>query len=688
VSERLNIDFESRSTVDLTVTGVYPYAVHPDTGIWCLAYCFDEGEVGLWLPGQPIPPEIVDHVFAGREVRAWNAAFERVMWREIMVPRHGAPAIRDEQFVCSMAEAAAMALPRSLGAAAKAIGAAEQKDGAGHDLMMRLARPRSFRPDGTPVWWDEPERLAKLYEYCRQDVATERAIVKCLRRLTPTERRVYLLDQRMNDRGMAIDRPLVVAAQKIASEGAARANVLLAELTMGSVPAVTNHARMLRWVQAQGVETSSVDKKHVKELLEGDLPENVRKALVLRAETGLTSVAKLQAMLNAAGADDRVRGMLLYHGATTGRWAGRLVQPQNFTRGDVDDVEAFIPQVLAGDYAGIDLVEPPVKVISSLMRAMMVAGPGEVLVAADYSAIEARVLNWLAGQEDVLQMFRDGKDIYRHNAARLFQIPLDEVLKFPHRQTGKFQELGCGFGMGAKKAVEAANTAQYGYLQLSLDRAREIVNDYRDSHPQVKQCWYDTEAACKEAVANPGKRVVFGALGNLTAVKAGAYLYIVLPSGRPLCYPSPRLKMAETAWSRQAREDAAAMRAFITENGLDIPLPEIPPVEERLSLEFSSVDSKTNQWGREHTYGGKLVENIVQAVSRDLMAEAMLRAEERGFPVVCTIHDEVVAEIEEPHASCEANLVEDFEQILTELPTWATGCPVAAEGWLGTRYRK
>jgi DNA polymerase bacteriophage-type len=674
----LSIDFETRSPVDLIATGVYPYAADPDTDIWCMAYAFGDEEPKLWLMGEDPPADVVSHVQAGGEIRAWNAQFERVIWTHILSPRYGFPLAKLEQFVCSAVEAAAMALPRALGNAAAALGAEAQKDTKGKALMLRMAKPLKRLENGTYLWRDDDESRRLLYEYCKQDVRTERAIIAKLVRLTPREREVYLLDQRMNDRGVQIDRPLVLAAQEIALEGIERANQTLLAATNYQVPKVTSNAKLLLWLRERGYDITSTDKATVAELLTRDLPADVQAALIARSEAGRSSVAKLKTMLESASRDDRVRGMLLFHGATTGRWAGRLVQPQNFPRGSVEDVERFIEPILDGDYERLDLEHPPVEIVSSLLRAMLVARPGHVFMAADYSAIEARVVNWLAGQEDVLQLFREGKDVYKYNAMRLYNIPLEEVKKFPHRQTGKFQELGCGFQMGAKRAVEAARLV-YG-LTLTKEQAKEIVSNYRETHPKVVNFWKETEEACKIAIRTPGTAIRFGAESRLIAAKMGGYLVIQLPSGRKLFYPAPRIVQAKAPWVLEAIEEwnerkaaaALANEPFTEEE------PEMKYID---NIEFSAM-LKTG-WGRERTYGGKLVENITQAVARDLMAEAMLRVEHAGFTPVLTVHDEIVTEVPE-------DLVDlpRFEDLLTHLPAWATGCPIAAEGWTHTRYKK
>lgn len=649
----LSIDFETRSTVDLRETGVYPYAVHESTGIWCFAWAFDDDEPQLWHPGMDFPQEIADHIAAGGECRAWNAAFERIMWRDCGVPKYGFPPVQDDQWVCTAAEAAAMALPRSLDQCAQVTGVAAQKDQDGYGLMLRMARPRKVLDDGTPVWWDVEDRKQRLYEYCKQDVRTERALVRVLRRLTPNERELYKLDQRINDRGVKLDRKLVLAAKDIVNEGVERANLVLSELTNGQVTAVTQTGNLKQWL---GVE--SVAKAAVKNMLESDLAPDVRSVLETRAEAGRSSVAKLDSMLTVAMADDRLRGLLLYHAASTGRWAGRLVQPQNFPKGDIENIESYIEDVMAGRYDMIDLMASPIAVVSSMLRSMLTAEEGHELVAGDLSAIEAVSLNYLAGQWDVVENFRayfagdKDRDPYRVNAAHFYKIPLSEVLKFPHRHTGKFIELGFGFGMGEKKAVSAGK-AIYG-IDITEEEAKMAKMVYRETHPEVQQLWGDANNAAIMAVENPGSVQIIGAQQNIKFTKQGAYLYLVLPSKRPLVYASPKIVEQETPWGS------------------------VQP-----AVEISSVDSFTKQWGRSRLYGGLIVENIVQAFARDLIAEAMFRLEDAAYPVVLSVHDENVSEIPVGFGS-----VEEYTEIMQIAPEWAQGLPIKSEVWRGKRYRK
>lgn len=652
-----SLDYETRSTVPLPKTGPYVYAMHPTTDVWLAAYQFDDmDEPELWYPGQPVPWRIIDHARTGGMFRAHNAAFERLITQYVTTPRYGWPIIPLRQWEDSAAEAAVMSLPRSLGQLAKVLGVDAQKDDEGHNLMLRMARPRSFDKDtGAPIWWDVPERLERLATYCKQDVKTERACSAALRRLSPAELAVYYATEEMNDLGMRIDRELVLAARDVSDIGIDHANARVLEITDGSVLGVTKLPSIKQWLVSQGVEFEKLDKDTVKDMLDDpNITEKVREMLELRASAGRTSLSKMDSMLETMCVDDRVRGTLMYHGAGTGRETGKLVQPHNFTRGEVDDIEEYIPFVLERDYDTLELFRPPTVIISSMLRSMITAEPGKMLVAADYSGIEARVLNWLAQQLDVLTLFAEGKDVYKYNAARLWKIPMAEVLKFPHRQTGKFQELACGFGMGWKQAIKGADTAQYGYLKLTEERAKEIVDNYRETHDKVKAYWKDAGRAVIEATRVPMVPVKIGPLKNVTAIRAGNYLHLVLPSGRVLYYPSPKIELAEAPWGEEVEQ-----------------------------VTFWGVNPKTRQWDKQRLYGGLVTENIVQAVARDVMIEGRQRAKAVGYTPILSVHDEVVTEVPADFGSAK-----ELENILSILPTWATGLPVAAEGWKGFRYRK
>ena len=326
----LAIDFETRSLTDLRRSGVYRYAEDPSTAVVCMAYAFGDEAPQVWTPGAPFPEQVIQHVGDHHPLRAFNAQFERVIWRDVLtrqVPDLPVPTLA--QWYCTAAETAAMALPRSLGQAAKVLGVAE-KDDAGRRLMLQMCRPRRIDDDGTVHWWDEEDagKRERLLAYCRQDVVVERAVALRVRRLSDRERAVYLLDQRINDRGVQLDPALIDALQALVDRGLGEADAAVRAETGGAASAVTQVSAIREWVEEQGVECPDLRRQTVESLLEEKLPSPVREVLTARSEAARSSTAKLKAMTDAMGEDGRVRGMLLYHGASTGRWSGKLVQPQ------------------------------------------------------------------------------------------------------------------------------------------------------------------------------------------------------------------------------------------------------------------------------------------------------------------------------------------------------------------------
>ncbi len=649
----LSLDFETRSTVDLRRTGVYPYAEHVSTGVWCCSWALDDGPVSTWLPGHLVPPEWYDALAAGAEFRAWNAQFERVIWHKHCVPTYGFPEVPLELWHDTAAEAAAMSLPRSLGHAAEVLGVSAQKDKEGHNLMMRMARPRSFK-NGQPVWWNDPEKLQRLIEYCEQDVLVERAIYAKLRRLSKQERAVYLLDQTINDRGFAVDHLLVQSARDLADKALDRANGLIASLTDGEVDAVTKNADLARWLQYKGLAVDNVKKSTVRELLESDVGGEARQVLEIRAEAARTSVAKLDAFDRASCADGRIRGSLLYHGASTGRWSGRLVQPQNFPRPEVDDIESFIPAVIDGEYDVIDAKVPPLVLISSMLRSMIVASEDCTLMAADYNAIEARVTAWLAGERDLVQQFAEDQKVYERMASRVYAIDLGGIGKDSAERTlGKATVLGCGFGMGGEKFQRAA-FEQYG-LKITRAFADDVVATYRNTYPAIPKLWRQLDAAVMNAVREPGSVCFAGYEDNIRVMREGSYLWVSIPSRRLLAYPLPRITSRMTPWG-----------------------------EERPSVVAWGIDSYTRKWKERALYGGLITENIVQATARDLLAASMQRVERAGYPVVLSVHDEIICDVPQD----DDHDFNDFLSLMHRKPRWADGCPIKVEGWEGNRYRK
>lgn len=664
----LTIDFESRSPVDLKKTGVYPYAEHPDTDVWCAAWAIDDGPVNLWTPGQPCPKEIWVHVVAAEQtITAWNANFEIALWTHILTPRYGWPLPTPDQWRCSMVMAYAMSLPGALENAAGAVGLDIGKDMTGRRLMLAMSQPRRPRKGEPPglYWWDDEERKQRLYAYCRNDVEVERAIRSRLVALRPSEQALWHLDQRINARGVAVDLTLCERAKNVVAVVTKRLDQEMAHATDHAVTACSNLNQLKTWVRKQGVDAEALDKEVLAELLKGALPGNVRTALELRQEAGKASVAKIDALLKGTSNDGRARGLLQFHAANTGRWAGRRFQPQNIRRPsestDVDEAIAIILKHPGGEAAELleTLYGPPLTVVSDCLRGMIRAAPGKKLVSADFSNIEGRVLAWLAGEVWKLDAFRafdrgEGPDLYKVAAGGIYGVGVSDVTK-DQRQIGKVSELACGYQGGVGAFQTMAHT--YG-VKVPDKQAEGIVKAWRIANPSIKAYWRDLEDACFEAVSNPG---TLHTVRNVKFKVVGSFLWLQLPSGRALCYCYPHIAWKEMPWVDE-------------ETGR--------PVNKQV-VAYKGVNSYTRKWETIYTYGGKLAENITQAVARDVMAEAMVRVENAGYPVILTVHDEVVCEPKADFGSAE-----EFEKLMVELPEWAAGLPVAAEAWQGERYRK
>ena len=634
----VSVDFETRSAVDLRKTGVYIYADDPSTDVWCMAYAFDDEEPKVWTPADPIDTRLEDYIVEGGMLRAWNANFERVIWNKIMVARYQWPRTRTSQWHCTMAQASAMGLPRALGQAAAVLGVEEQKDKVGQGLMMRMARPRKTNEDGTHVWWNTPDKMQALIDYCRQDVRTEIAVAERLAEMDEQERQVFLLDQRINDRGVMLDRDLLRRVRVLADNSKEEIDAEIARLTKGQVTGATKGVDLVKWLNKYGVATKSVDKQHVARLMaRDDLHPVIRKVLELRQDGAKSSTAKLDSMESAAGPDDRMRGLLVYHGAATGRWSGKLVQPQNFPRPakKQDELNEIIAKLKA-DKSVADH-GAGTQIASDLLRSMIIAKPGHRLLFADYSAIEARVLAWLAGETTLVETFAGGGDVYKVMAKEIYGKPVDKI-DGNERQVGKMAILGCGYGMGGKRFAEQC--AAMG-IAVDVEEAKRIVSVYREANSAISGYWRRLEEEflenCRDVIS-----------------QKGSFARLPLASGRCLTYHNPRIVERETPWG-----------------------------EKRDSVEVDTLNSVTRQWTSQIIWGGLLTENVVQATARDLMAGAMMRLETSGYPVIMSVHDEIICEVPDGHGS-PAEMIE----IMVTVPDWAKGCPVAAEGKESLRYEK
>ena len=636
-SDIVSCDFETRSAVDLRKTGVYKYAADPSTDIWCLAYKAPwSDDVLVWQPGDAIDPYLEDWILAGGLLSAWNSQFERIIWNEIMVGRYQWPATKIKQWRCTMAQASAMGLPRALGQAAAVLGVEEQKDKAGAALMLRMARPRKVNADGSYTWWNTKDKIDTLVAYCRQDVRTELSVAETLNAMPDSERRLYQLDQRINDRGVKVDIDLIDRVSKLANSASENIDAEMKRLTNGQVKAATNAMDLTAWLRGYELNINSVDKQTVTRLLAMDgLHPIIKQVLRLRQDGAKSSTAKYDAMVNAANADDRMRGLLMYHGAATGRWSGRLVQPQNFPRPQKKQDE--LDEIIAKLKADQDVSEHGAGTVlaSDLLRSMLIADEGHRLMFADYSAIEARVLAWVAGQNDLVETFRKGGDVYKEMASAIYNVDVESVTD-GQRQVGKMAILGCGYGMGGKRFAEQCATMG---IKVDEDEAKRIVSVYREKNNRIAQYWRDVENDFVDMVKEAGR---------VRSVE------LPLPSGRSLTYHNPRIIQRETPWG--AMRDTA---------------------------QVDTLNSVTRQWVSQIIWGGLLTENVVQATARDMMATAMMALEIKGYPVILSVHDEIICEVPDGFGS-----LDEMIDIMTRVPAWAEGCPINAEGKEGKRYRK
>lgn len=693
----LHLDYESRSAVDLKKTGAYVYAEDDTTDVWCAAYATDNDPVKLWHPD--LDDRDIRHAIKHSDtVHAWNAAFERAMTAGVLAPRYGWPQPKPTAWRCVMVQALAMALPGKLDQCAPALRLNVAKDKEGHALMLRMAKPRKPRKDELAeilLWWDDEPRRLRLYDYCKTDVVVERTIEQHLLPLRTQEQALWHLDQVINDRGIYVDRALCHAALQVVDTVAKWLNDELAEITDGAVTKVTQVAQLVDWLAAQGISTESLDKASVTGLLEQDLPADVRRVLEIRAEGAGAAVKKITTLLAGTSRDGRARGLLQFHAASTGRWGGRRFQPQNIKRPKSEDVEALITALATASAEWVRIVfGEPLAVVSDCLRGLVGAAPKNTLYAADYASIESRLIAWFGGEEWKLAAFREfdagnGFDNYVHAYARAFGVSPGDVDKLM-RQIGKVMELALGYQGG----VGAFQKMAVGYGVVVEDaRADELKNLWREAHPGVVQWWYDLENAATDAIKQPG--VTFYVGDRIAFRVAGTFLYMRLPSGRAIVYPFPCMKRKLMPWTKQGemllpeREVACwVCEGKGCEDCAHAGTVTKPPVYAQLpvwkdSICYKGIDQFTRQWTDQFAHGGLLANNAVQGTARDIEAEAMVRVENAGYPIVLTVHDEIVSETPEGFGS-----VDEFKGLLTTLPGWAAGLPLAASGFTAKRYRK
>jgi DNA polymerase bacteriophage-type len=649
------LDFETRNTTGckLKIAGAWRYAADPGTEILTLVY-HAGGRPYLWTPAQGLIDPIAGLAADPGVTFVSHSGFEQAIWQRIMVERYGFAPLPVCRWHDTQAAFAYHALPLDLDRALIALGLPVVKDRAGRLLTLSLSRVNKKTGRYPEI---TPEALQRVAEYNQTDVDGTLALDNALGRLPKRERRIWELDQLINQRGLGIDLDFVRAAKTMADrlmEEAVEEFPSLTGLDPTQVQAVRN------WLTQNGTDLADLQAETIEAALEAPLPEKARRVLEIRAMVAATSLKKLNTILACAGEDGRARGLLQYHGANPGRWTGRLLQPQNFPRPlvKVEDPEELIAAVKTGDPEALRRWGTPVDGLVSSLRYAIVAHGDALFGAGDFETVEARIVLALAGQHDKVELLAGGADVYRDVATDIFKI-VDKTafLAIPksdltpeqgeQRQIGKNTVLGCGFGLGWKGFRDK-------YCKDDDTLAKRIVNTYRQTWaPRVPRLWYDLERAAIQAIQIPG-RIVTAACGirYKLETKAGLpFLVCQILNGKKFHYANAQLEMRDSGWGS------------------------------RPSVTYWAI--KDHQWRKIVAWHGRLTENVVQAVARELLVDAMFRFEARGYPVVLTVHDEIL--VEAPGITREL-----IGEIMSVRPQWAVdaGIPVAVDAWIGSRYRK
>ena len=645
----LSLDLETFSDMDLPNCGVHRY-VEGDFHILLCAYAFDDDDVQCidLACGEQLPAEVVDALHDDSIIKsAWNAQFERTCLSKYLGTQ-----LSPDAWQCTMVWAASLSLPLKLATAAQALKTAEQKDAVGERLIRYFSLPckptkaNGGRTRNLPEHAPDDWKLFK--SYCIQDVETERDIRRRLERfpLLPQEWDFYHMDQRINDRGILIDKVLVQQAiicnMAMSEEMTKRAYALTGLENPNSV------SQLKSWLEERGIEVDSLGKKNVASLIT-DLDKHsvdgeALDMMKLRLQMAKSSVKKYQAAERYICQDGRAHGLFQFSGANrTQRWAGRGIQLQNLPQNHISTLDEAREIVKMGCFDMIEaLYGNTPDILSQLIRTMLIPKDGYEFIVADFSAIEARVLAWLAGEQWRLDAFKEGKDIYCASASQMFGVPVvKHGINGDLRQKGKVAELACGYGGGAGALISM------GALDMGLkeDELPDIISSWRDANPEIVKFWYAVEKAAIETVKDHADRTV----GRIGFQFSANTLWIVLPSGRRLAYIKPKLQ---------------------------------PNRFGRMALTFEGLGAN-NKWTRGETYSGKLTENITQATARDLLAEAMKRIENAGLDIVGHVHDEVILEV--PKGSI---TVDEVCDIMNVKPQWADGLCLASAGYCGPYYFK
>lgn len=652
----MGVDIETYSSVDLAGSGVYAYTEAPDFDILLIGYKFDdEAEVHV-IDTLAVDRDFDPELYEFREAltdpdiikTAFNANFERTC-----LAKWTGAAMPPEEWRCAMIKALTLGLPGNLADVGIAMGLPEEKlkDPQGKALIQFFSKPckptqmNGQRTRNLPA--HDPAKWKLFIEYNRQDVVTEQEILRQLDiyKTPESEQQLWALDQHMNDNGVKLDIPMV---EKIVEYDTQRRQELQEEAKVLTGLANPNSlAQLKKWLSKQGVTMTSVTKDTIAATLQTDIPDSVRRMLEIRTALGKTSVAKYSTMLTAVCQDHRLRGILQFYGANrSGRWAGRLVQTHNLAKNSLPDLDLARELAAAGDFDTLaTLFGETAFVFSELIRTAFIPSDGCRFVVSDFAAIEARVLAWIAGEEWTLEAFRQGKDIYCETASMMYRVPVEKHGQNSHlRQKGKVAVLACGYqgGVGAMKRMDKGGS-------IPEDELQSVVDQWREANPKVVKLWRTCELAAKTAIQE--HRTVRLAHG-IAFSYINRNLFIQLPSGRKLCYWDTRLK----------QDDYTG----------------------RLSITYMGVNQETKQWGETETYGGKLVENIVQATARDCLAVAMTRVSALGYKIVMHVHDEMIVDV--PNTDTEAP--GRINAIMAQPIDWAEGLPLKGDTYETPFYKK
>jgi len=682
----LAVDIETKSAVDLKKVGQWKYSRDDSTDVYCVVFGYaeepDRYTFVEWTPGDALPQGLIDYLEAGGTIIAHNASFEVSIWRNILEPRYGFPPVPLEQWDDTQVRGLALNLPVSLDGLAKTLGCRTQKDEAGSKLMLKMSKLREieagvYEPiDHQGHNYDTEANRARLLAYCLDDVGATLDAFFLLKPLRVDEALAYEVDKRVNMRGVYIDRRFAQACIAIVEDRKRELDRVVLELPQMEIADARDPRALKAFLKARGVKiptrtrktiadgevkyvkTESTDKAAVAAMLADPLLDaEARIVLSNRLEaTKATSLAKLGraiSMVDGRGSDGRLRFTLQFHGAHTGRWASSGLQVHNLPKDKLGPLALPIRQAIERrDLEALKfLADRPLEAVSSSLRSLVIAPPGRELIAADYSAVEARVLAWLAGQADVLQAFWRGQDVYAKAAADVGSS---------ERQLGKVCVLALGYGMGV---VTFANTAAAWGVPLELKVAYEIQKAWRKTNDAIVEFWRALEKVAKAAVDEPG--TVFRA-GKIRAVATAFCLAIAIPSGRSLRYWKPRIVQTEKTIKTVDAAGTVVEKDVIGEE-----------------LRYYTIGSDKTTMIEESTYGGKLVENVTQAVARDLLAAATVRVDRHpDYELVMHVHDSLVAEVE-----AGAGDVEEFCRLISRLPPWAEGLPLVSHGYRDTRFR-